>query len=197
MAKKKAASKKKAATRKRPTAKKKPATTNKVNSNKNTRKKTVAIPQWRNVDRLQLAELLGVHPDTVSDYTRAGMPVVTRGGAGRRSAYDAVECLGWWRSQQGKNAKEAAQTRLYETQTQLNEMKLKVQKGELLPREDVVHAGQSYTKAWTAKIRALPRRMVQSGLVPKGRETAVAALLRELLAEISEWETVPDVEEAV
>ena len=192
MAKKKAASKKKAAgSRKRPTAKKK------VNFNKNTREKTVAILQWRNVDRLQLGELLGVHPDTVSDYTRAGMPVVTRGGAGRRSAYDAVECLKWWRSQQGKNAKEIAQTRLYDTQTQLNEMKLKVQKGELLRREDVVHAGQSYTKAWTAKIRALPRRMAQSGLVPKGRETAVAALLRELLAEISEWETVPDVEEAV
>ena len=172
------------------------------NSKKGSIKKTLAskrasVLSWQHVDRLQLAELLGVHPDTVSDYTRAGMPVVTRGGAGRRSAYDAVECLGWWRSQQGKNAKEAAQTRLYETQTQLNEMKLKVQEGELLPREDVVHAGQSYTKAWTAKIRALPRRMVQSGLVPKGRETAVAALLRELLAEISEWETVPDVEEAV
>ncbi len=192
--------------KKKPSPKEKTArrpAVNKRRSPKSASKKTgapksAAAVSWRVVDRLQLAELLGVHPDTVSHYTRAGMPVVTRGGgAGRRSAYDAVECLGWWRSQQGKNAKEAAQTRLYETQTQLNEMKLKVQKGELLPREDVVHAGQSYTKAWTAKIRALPRRIVQSGLVPKGSEAAVAAMLRELLAEISEWETVPDVEEAV
>ncbi len=192
--------------KKKPSPKEKTArrpAVNKRRSPKSASKKTgapksAAAVSWRVVDRLQLAELLGVHPDTVSHYTRAGMPVVTRGGgSGRRSAYDAVECLAWWRSRQSHDAKEAAQTRTYETQARLNELKIATQEGQLLRREDVVHAGQAYTKAWTAKIRALPRRMVQSGLVPKGSEAAVAAMLRELLAEISEWETVPDVEEAV
>jgi phage terminase Nu1 subunit (DNA packaging protein) len=161
------------------------------------RKKKAARPVrnsrtgWEVVNRIQLAKLMGVHPDTVSDYSRSGMPVITRGGAGRESAYDAIECLGWWRSQQGKNAKEAAQTRQYESQTKLNELKLAIQKGELIRREDVILAGQSYTKAWTAKIRALPRHMVQGGLIPKEREQQVTILLHALLTEISQWKKLP------
>ncbi len=151
-------------------------------------------PPWRRVDRLQLAKLLGVHPDTVSDYTRHGMPVVSKGGAGKKSEYDAVECAAWWRSQQGRDSKDAAQTRAYNAQADLNELKLRIQRGELLPRDEVIVAGQNYTKAWTSKIRALPSQMVQAGVIAREQEQRVAALLHSLLQEISRWRTAPKVE---
>lgn len=152
-----------------------------------------SAPQGHRVDRLELARLIGVHPDTISDYTRNGMPVITRGGAGRKSVYDAVECLAWWRAQYRQDKKDVAQTRAYGAQAELNELKIATQKGELVPLDQVILAGQNYTKAWTAKIRALPRQMVQSGLIPREREAGVTAMLHALLLEISRWETVPDV----
>jgi hypothetical protein len=157
---------------------------------KTTKKK--AVTQWQHVDRLQLAELIGVHPDTISDYTRSGMPVITRGGRGRVSKYDAVECLEWWRNQQGKNAKEVAQTRAYEAQAKLNELKLARQREELYPRDEILLAGQQQVKSWTAKIRALPRQMVQAGIIPREREKQISDLLRALLIEISSWKTIDD-----
>jgi hypothetical protein len=156
---------------------------------KKTTKKKVEKP-WQHVNRVQLAELLGVHPDTVSDYSRSGMPVITRGGRGRQSNYDAVKCLTWWRQQQGKNAKEAAQTRAYDVQAELNELKLARQREELYPAEEIILAGQQQVKSWTAKIRALPRQMVQSGIIPRDAERKVSDLLRAFLSEISRWKPI-------
>jgi phage terminase Nu1 subunit (DNA packaging protein) len=145
------------------------------------------------VNRQQLAELMGVHPDTVTDYARSGMPVIARGGAGREGVYDAVACLDWWRSQQGKNAKEAAQTRAYEATAALNEQRLQERRKELLERDQVVLAGQGYTKAWTAKVRALPRRFIEAGLLTREQEAAAATVCRDVLMEIASWKTLDDV----
>ena len=140
---------------------------------------------WRLVNRLQLAELIGVHPDTVTDYTRGGMPTVTRGGAGKESAYDAVDCLSWWRAQQGQNAKEAAQTRAYEATAKLNEQRLLERRAELVTRDAVMLAGQAFTKAIAAKVRATPRRLVEAGLIKRDQEAAVAAICRDIQSEIA------------
>lgn len=51
--------------------------------------------------RHQLAAILGVHPDRLSEYAQAGMPVHKRGGGGsddqRRNRYDAIACAQWVR----------------------------------------------------------------------------------------------------
>ena len=151
---------------------------------------------WRQVNRLQLAALLGVHPDTVTDYARSGMPVVTRGGRGKEGVYDAVLCLAWWRDQQGANAKEAAQARAYDASAQLNELKLARERGELVPRDQVVLEGQAFVKAWVTKVRALPRRFTQAGLITRDREPGVTAIVREILEEIAHWRTVADTKRA-
>lgn len=150
------------------------------------------------MNRLQLAALLGVHEDTITDYARNGMPVLTRGGAGREGAYDAVECLAWWREQQGRNAKEAAQTRLYENNAILAQLKILQQEGSLLPREQVIAAGRSYTKGWAAALRAFPRRLRNEGILTSAeQEAAVASRVRDLLLEISVWKVVADVERTI
>ena len=153
---------------------------------------TVDPAAWKRVTRQQLAELLGVHPDTVSDYTRAGMPAIVRGAPGKEAIYDAVECSTWWRARQGHNAKEAAHTRALDSTARLNELKLQTQTGLLVPLDEIVLAGQHYTRAWTAKVRALPRQLVQAGFVARECEASVAAVCRQLLEEISSWRTVRD-----
>lgn len=149
---------------------------------------------WRTTNRIQLAELLGVHQDTVTEYAREGMPVLRRGGAGKEGAYDAVDCLSWWRERQGKNAKEAAQTRLYENNADLAEIKIAKEEGALLSREDVVSEGQSVIKGWTAMVRALPRQARHNGFVVSAEaEAGLTGLCRHILTEISSWKVVADI----
>ncbi len=162
--------------------------------------RTIKAPDpmaWRKVNRIQLAELIGVHPDTISDYSRQGMPTVSRGGLGQESVYDAVECLAWWRGRQGQDKKEAAQTRAYDAQAKLNEQRLLERRLELVSRETVLLTGQHYTKAWTAKVRALPRRLINAGVIGRELETKVADVCRELLTEIASWKSVGDLKRAV
>lgn len=148
------------------------------------------------VDRLQLADLMGVHPDTVTDFTRKGMPVVSAGGHGVRSEYDAVVCLAWWRRGQGKNAKENAQTRALEASAKINEMKLKVARGELVSRRDVIRANQAIVKGWATQVMLIPRRAIQTGIVTREMEGPLTALCRDICTEIHRWKSVKDAERA-
>lgn len=154
-------------------------------------------PRWRILDRVQLAEALGVHPDTITDYTRKGMPVMTMGGHGKAAAYDLVACGAWWRDQQGKNAKEIAQTRAFNATAELNELKLQREHGALLPREEVVRDGQAYTKAWASTVRSIARRARQAGIIVTAKaEADLNALCRQLLTDIASWKTRGDAERA-
>lgn len=151
---------------------------------------------WRLINREKLASLLGVHPDTVTDFARSGMPVKTLGGAGKEGVYDAVDCLDWWRSRQGKNAKEAAQTRAFSAQADLNELKLARESGELVSRDQVVLEGQSYTKAWVSKLRGLPRLLVKEGIIGRELEARVSLACAALLRDIASWKTTADADQA-
>ena len=149
---------------------------------------------WRSINRVQLGELLGVHPDTITDYARTGMPVLARGGAGREGKYDAVDCLAWWRERQGKNAKEAAQTKLYENNAQLAEIKIAREEGSMLSRDEVIQDGQAFVKGLTAQVRALPRQARHAGIITTPeQEAGLAALCRNTLSEISAWKAVADI----
>lgn len=144
------------------------------------------------MNRVQLAELMGVHPDTITDRVRQGMPMITAGGAGREGVYDAVECLAWQRQREGKNATEAAKARALEASAELNELKLQQQRGELVPLEQVILEGRAYTTAWAAQVRNLAPRLEQAGLVRREDLPGVQALLREVLTEIAHWKTPGD-----
>lgn len=149
------------------------------------------------VNRDQLAALLGVHQDTITEYARNGMPMLARGGYGREGAYDAVDCVAWWRSKQGKNAKENAQTRAFTVSAELNELKLAQQRSELVSSTEVIAAGQAFTKGWTAMVRALPRQAVQAGVIEREREPQLLALVRPILQEIAGWRVVAQIADAV
>lgn len=152
------------------------------------------VGAWRRLTRVQLAECMGVHPDTITDYAKQGMPVIARGGRGRESSYDAVECLAWWRERQGKNAKEAAQTRLYENNASLAELKIAREEGAMLPRDEVVKDGQTVIKGWTAQVRAIPRQARHAGIITTpAQEADLGGLIRNILLEIASWKVAADI----
>jgi len=142
---------------------------------------------WRRVNRIQLADLLGTHPDTVTDYKRQGMPTLVDGGQGRESVYDAVDCLAWWRARQGQDALDAARTRNQEAQAARNELQYQVARGELVKRENVLLAGQSQVRAWSAKVWSLPILMRLNGFISREKEPGVTALCRSITDEIMKW----------
>lgn len=139
------------------------------------------------VTREVLAAMMGVNPDTITDATRDGMPVLERGGHSKRSRYDAIECLAWQRGKIGRNAKENAQTRMFMAQAEVAEIKARTQRGELVSRDVVVREGRSFAKAIAAKLRVLPRRFVQIGLIEPSEERAAAEHVREMLDDVSRW----------
>lgn len=149
------------------------------------------------VGRHQMAVLMGVHVDSVTHYAKDGMPVVTKGGRGAESEYDAVECLAWQRERLGKNAKDAAQTRLYEANANLADIKIAQQRYELFPREQLVREGQAFVRAWQAMLRRLPRRFALAGLIRRDQEPAAAEVVRDVLDEASRWKTQADLKRAV
>lgn len=147
---------------------------------------------WRQVNRVQLSALVGVHEDTISDMTRRGMPVKNSGGRGVESVYDAVDCLDWWRSQQGKNKKEIEQTRFFAAQADTAEMKLARERKDLVSRQDVVRAGRAYTLGWSTQLQTLAARARQAGVIRPDQEAGLDRLARETLSDIAAWKTLSD-----
>ncbi len=94
------------------------------------------------VSRQQLASILGVHPDRISEYTAAGLPVLHRGGVGggleRRSQYDAVACAQWVRAHRpGTFDAQKEKARRDRSTAELNELRLAERKKELVSAKDV------------------------------------------------------------
>lgn len=151
--------------------------------------------------RQQLADLLGVTPNHITKLMEQGLPCAqVGGGRGKPSQFDVVACLAWWRERQaatdadsGTSAREAYLQAL----TARVQQDIAVRAGELVSRDEVILAGQGYTKAWTAKVRALPRRAVQEGVIQPKQEAALTRLCRELLTEIAGWKTVADTKGSV
>lgn len=158
---------------------------------------SVSAGALASVNRVELAELMGVHQDTISDYVRQGMPVIERGGHGKEGAYNPSACFTWLRSRRGsggKDAESAARTRSFAASAALNEMRLQKEMKELVPREQVEREGQAFVKALAAHVRALPSQLSQAGVIPRDQESAVARVCKQLLAEIAGWKTLADLE---
>lgn len=120
---------------------------------------------------------------------------VRRGRGGRASVYDLTVLvpayLGHVTANRTSNDRDARARRDTAT-AQLNELRLKREIGELLPRQDVILRGQAFGKALRAKLRSLPRRVAQAGIVSPEHEGELAAVVRELLTEVSAWQTLAD-----
>lgn len=148
------------------------------------------------VDRRRLASLMSVHPDTISKFSAEGMPVAQPGRGGREGLYDLQACLDWERENSGLDAKEQAQTRLYNENADIAAMKAGTMRQELFSRDQLVKEGEAFARAWAASLRKLPRMLINAGFVTREHERGVAGLIRQFLDECSRWKTQADLKRA-
>lgn len=159
------------------------------------------------LSRSQLAAVFGVTPQRITIWKSSGMPVADRGARGRESRFDLPAVNGWWLRREleargiGKGGGKPIdlvheRAILARAQAQRVLLDVRTRAKQLLPRDQVVREGQAFVAAVKAKLRALPRRLAQAGLIPRETEPAVAGIVREALEEMSRWKTELDLLEA-
>lgn len=144
------------------------------------------------VERRDLSRILGVSTRHLAELEAGGIIIPLRRGRGGRASTYAIEAvvpayLAHVTQAPGTGAEREARRRRDQAQAQFTELKIAREQGDLVPIEEVVEAGQAMVKSWTAKIRALPRALVQIGVIPREREARVADHLRALMSEIAAW----------
>lgn len=153
--------------------------------------------------RADARKILGGVPErTFATLETEGIIVpLRRGSRGRPSVYSLetiVPAYLVYATGQRQGGDREARARRDIATAKLNELKLAKEQADLLPRAVVVEQGQAYTKAWAAKVRSLPRRARQTGVITTGeQETGLTSLTRELLTEISGWQTLADAERSI
>jgi hypothetical protein len=155
------------------------------------------LPPLRVHRQAARAFLGGVPERTFARLEAEGVIVpAERGKAGRPSVYDlAVITPAYIKHLQGAqpaSGDREARARRDRSQADLNELRLLEARRELLKRETVVRDGKAFVAASRAKLLALPRRLVQAGLVPLDQQPAVLDLVREALEEMARWRTAGD-----
>lgn len=156
------------------------------------------------VTRRQLALLLGVHMQTVTKLEREGLPIHSRGRRGRASMYHAPDVIRWQALREASRQQAPTvvvladeRARLIRAQWERLERENRFRDGELVEQDVVVAEGRSYTKAWVARVRALPRRLVMLGIITRDQESAAKRLCYEMLTDIASWKTTADCERAI
>src|SRR5690606_31958211 len=142
---------------------------------------------WLVVDRMQLQQLLGCADGTISDYLKAGMPAIDRGGHGRPATYDGIACLDWLRvNRGGRSALEIAKTESAREDVVLKRFKSGELARELVRTREVIAMGAHFVKGWVTLIRALPKQAKRAGIIQTPEQVAqLAALCRRALEEVS------------
>src|SRR5262249_1123386 len=130
-----------------------------------------------------------------------GMPVARAGRRGHDAMYDVAACRAWRAAREIEVAPalslEAERAKLTSLQAVALDMKLDIGKRDLLYRSEVMAEGQEIMKSVAAKLRMVPRRLVQEGVVDVANERAFAKMVSEVLTEISRWETLGDLQRSI
>ena len=167
----------------------------KKSKKKSARKTKASAQQGRTIERRDLVRILGISVRTFAELESQGVLIPLRRGRGGRASVYAIDTvipayITHVTSAPASGEERAARARHYKSQAMRNELAIQKETGDLLPREEVILAGKQQVKAWTAKLRALPRQLVQSGAVPRESERKVAAVLHDVLVDISGWQPV-------
>ena len=147
--------------------------------------------------RRQTTAVLAVSTRTFGELEASGTVRAARPGrGGRPSLYDLTAVVPLYIAHLGQARSPAndreARARRDRAQGELVELTIAERRRQLLPRQQVILEGQAFVKALVAKLRALPRRMAQAGVIAQSAEPSVSALVREALDEISRWSSMLD-----
>lgn len=112
------------------------------------------------VSRHQLAAILGVNPDRISEYTAAGLPLIHRGGRGQgASRYDAIACAQWVRRHR-PGMLDALQERARKDRAaaEMTELKIAERRGQLIDAAEAERAWSGHVLGARNHLLGLPTR---------------------------------------
>lgn len=155
--------------------------------------------------RRELAEVHDVHPQTVTKWERAGMPIAERGRRGVPSLYDPDQVDRWLKARE--DAAESGKVvdltreraRKERALARLNELRYQERARELVPTDEVAEVWGAHINAVRTKLLALPITLVDRLFrAAKRGHTAVEYELekavREILTEIAEGDLEDELE---
>ena len=113
------------------------------------------------LSRRELADALGIHPQTVTKLVGEGLPVAKRGRPGSGHGYREADCRAWTQARQQLAETDQLdltreRARKERAQALLAEQKYKLLEGELLPREEVAKVWSAHVAAVRAYLLAVP-----------------------------------------
>jgi phage terminase Nu1 subunit (DNA packaging protein) len=121
----------------------------------------------------------------------------TQGKRGKAGTYDLAVVVQAYIRRQAEEKPESPRDARDRSQAELNRLRLAKERRALLPREAVVSEGQAYVAAATAKLRSIPARAAQAGIVGEDKRGALEDLVEETLGELARWATALELLQAV
>jgi hypothetical protein len=153
-------------------------------------------PRQPRASRPIAAKVLGISERQFSRLEAAGVLVAaTPGRPGRPAVFDlAVIVPAFIRHRTG--GAESPRDRRDRSQAEYVELKIAKERSRLLPRADVIREGTAFIVAVSAKLRALPSRLVRAGAIPPTAEPLVVELVADMQAEMARWRSELDLKAA-
>lgn len=148
-----------------------------------------------------MARLLGVSAQTISQWVDRGAPCAQRGRPGVSAQFDPRELIAWWKdhvvlaSAPKPDSLDLAGQRI---DLELKEMRLRKEKGELVPRAAAVRVINALHTQLVALLRQAPRRFGPRVVGLADIAAAVAMLVTIVEEQIAElrvpevWRTIGD-----
>ena len=151
------------------------------------------------VNRTEIARVLGVTPPTVTDWVAKGMPVVQQGARGVPWVFGVAECVRWMVDYQIAQATESskdvgleeAERRRTIADARLKEIKLSQELRKVVKVEDVARVWEGRIVASRETFLAIAARLAPE-LVGEDDHQAIEARIEEeiegALRELAQWE---------
>lgn len=137
------------------------------------------------MNRAEAARCLGITPPTLDRWVAQGCPVHKEGGRGRSYEFNTADLRDWENDRtraEGKSATNATETELLRRElaakTELAELKLAREKGEVAPIEQFERAMSMVFGEVRSKLRTIPNRAAPR-VVGEADDNKVRAILKD------------------
>jgi phage terminase Nu1 subunit (DNA packaging protein) len=147
------------------------------------------------ISRPDAIHLLGL---SVRHFARLESEGILRAASRRRTGnlYDpAILVKGYLAYLHGMNGKPRDRRDL--AQAELLELRHRRERGDVISRAAYIKHGQLLAAAVSAKLRAIPSRLVRAGVLVDAQEPTALAAVDEVLQEIAAWKTEHELRQAI
>ena len=136
------------------------------------------------VNKAELAAILGISERSLTDWQKEGMPIVHVGERGESNQYDTEQVIAWWIERELKKVREESpRDELYRSQKRLADLQIAEQERTLVPIAEVEPAYERLVLAARQRLLQMPSRLAHELEAVAGAENK-RALLEEAIDQV-------------